>query len=298
MERVFLIGCGGMLGSYVYEEFKEHEIKAYDIDVNDSWMEYGDITDKEFLRNAFEDFKPTLVINLAAKTDLEYCEENKELAYDTNSFSAEYLGDLCEDYGSVYIFISTAGIFDGKRENYTEYEPAYPLGVYGISKWHTENYINNKVKKSYIMRAGWMFGGGRKDKKFIRKITEQINDGKKELNVVDDKLGTPTYTKDFAKNMKNIFDKKLPYGLYNSVSKGDASRYDTVVELINILELDIKVNKVESEFFKEEYYAERPKSEKLLNAKLEMLNENNMREWKDALRDYILNGNFKEYYEV
>ena len=81
-ERIFLIGCGGMLGSYVYNELKnENEIVAYDIDASEDWIQYGDINNYDFIKEVFIKFNPSVVINLAAKTDLEYCEENEQEAY-------------------------------------------------------------------------------------------------------------------------------------------------------------------------------------------------------------------------
>ena len=114
----------------------------------------------------------------------------------------------------------------------------------------------------------------------------QIKNGATELNVVGDKLGTPTYTYDFINNMLGVIDKGY-YGLYNQVCKEDCSRYDVAVEMMKILKLDIPINLVDSEFFKDEYFAPRPYSEKLINLKLEARGLNNMRSWKECLAEYL-----------
>ena len=132
-----------------------------------------------------------------------------------------------------------------------------------------------------------MGGGPDKDKKFVNKIMKQVKAGATELNVVDDKLGVPTYTVDFARSIMRHLEEELPYGLYNMVSSGEASRYDTAVEMVKHLGLDIKINKVESDFFKDEYFAKRPYSEKLINKKLIDLNRNYMRDWKVCLHEYL-----------
>ena len=137
-----------------------------------------------------------------------------------------------------------------------------------------------------MFRAGWMMGGGDKDKKFVKKILNQINNGVTELNVVGDKLGTPTYTYDFINNMLGVIERKY-YGLYNQVCGGDCSRYDVACEIVKILDIKIPINLVDSKFFEEEYYAPRPYSEKLINFKLEARGLNNMRHWKDCLAEYI-----------
>ena len=127
-----------------------------------------------------------------------------------------------------------------------------------------------------------MGGGPAKDKKFVQKIMQQIKNGKKELFIVDDKLGTPTYTHDFAKNVKLLLEKEY-WGLYN-VAK----------ELVKILKLDkeVKVTPVPSDYFKETYFAARPPSERLIDKKLELRNVNIMRDWKVCLEEYL-----KGYYQ-
>jgi len=132
-----------------------------------------------------------------------------------------------------------------------------------------------------------MGAGPSKDKKFVNKIFKQIAAGKKELHVVDDKLGTPTYTHSFANGIYEITKTGL-FGLYNQVCNGDCSRYDVAVEFVNLLGLadKIEVKKVASDFFKEEYFAPRPYSEKLVNLKLNTRKINFMPDWKDALSEY------------
>ena len=133
-----------------------------------------------------------------------------------------------------------------------------------------------------------MGGGPRKDKKFINKLMYQIKNGSKELFIVDDKLGTPTYTHDFAKTVKAILNNEL-WGLYNVVCTEITSRLEVAFELLKILNLDqiIKITPVKSDFWKNEYFAKRPDSERLLTSKLDILGLNNMRSWKLSLKEYI-----------
>ena len=133
-----------------------------------------------------------------------------------------------------------------------------------------------------------MGGGPSKDKKFIAKLMNQIKDGKKELHVVDDKLGTPTYTCDFAKNTKLLLEQEI-WGLYNLVCGGLTGRYEVAEEVIKFfkLENEIKLTKVDSKFFHDEYFAPRPDSERLVNAKLDIRGFNIMRDWKICLKDYL-----------
>ena len=135
-----------------------------------------------------------------------------------------------------------------------------------------------------------MGAGPKKDKKFIQKLMKQIKDGKKELMVVDDKLGTPTYTHDFARNVKLLFEKEF-WGLYNMVCGGITGRFEVAQELVNVLGLqdEIKVTPVDSDYFKAEYFSARPPSERLINKKLDLRKLNIMRDWKVCLVEYMDN---------
>jgi dTDP-4-dehydrorhamnose reductase len=193
------------------------------------------------------------------------------------------------------VFISTAGIFGNDKEFYTEEDIPYPLSTYGKSKYYTEQLLlNQNYSKYWIFRAGWMMGGGpEKDKKFVNKIMKQIKSGAKELFVVDDKLGVPTYTKDFALSILRHIEEELPYGLYNMVSQGEASRYETALAINEYLNLGLVIHKVDSDHFKTEYFAPRPYSEKLINKSLNDLGKNYMRNWKVCLNEYL-----NEYFSV
>ena len=187
------------------------------------------------------------------------------------------------------MYISTAGIFDGKKDTYDDWDMPNPLGHYARSKYAGELYVQQNAQRFLICRAGWMMGAGpNKDKKFIQKMMQQIKNGADELFVVNDKLGTPTYTHDFAKNVKLLLEKEL-WGLYNMVCGGITGRLEVAQELVNILGLSdsVKVTSVDSSHFKKEYYAERPPSERLIDAKLNLRNANIMRDWKVCLTEYI-----------
>jgi dTDP-4-dehydrorhamnose reductase len=225
---------------------------------------------------------------LAALTDLEFCEREQENAWLTNGLGAENLGLIASQLDVPYVYISTAGIFNGDKDAYNDFDEPNPTSYYAKAKYYGECFVRQYVRKHYVVRAGWMMGGGiKKDKKFINKIYKQIIAGQKTLNVVDDKLGTPTYTVDFAKGLYKLSESDL-YGLYNQVCGGSGSRYDVAVEFIELLGLKnkLQVNKVSSDFFKQEYFAARPASEKLVNLKLTQRGLNVMRDWKICLAEY------------
>ena len=287
-KKVLVFGANGMLGTTLKKVTDINNFKLTDKDTNTD-IEFCDIRDLKHVTEIVNQYNPDIILNFAALVDLEYCEQEKDDCYLTNTIAAIHLFNLCKDKNIPYIFISTAGIFGNDKEFFTENDQPYPLSAYGKSKYYTEQLmLNQNYNKYYIFRAGWMMGGGPDiDKKFVNKIMKQIKSGAKELNVVDDKLGVPTYTKDFALSILKHIKNDLPYGLYNMVSKGEASRYDAAVAIKECLELDITINKVDSDYYKEEYFAPRPYSEKLINKKLNDLDRNYMREWKECLYEYL-----------
>ena len=277
-----------MLGTTLKNLPTNSELILTDKEVSDG-IEFCDIRDMKHVSEIVAKHNPDIILNFAALVDLEYCEAEKDDCYLTNTIAAVHLFNLCKDLDIPYVFISTAGIFGNDKEFYTEEDQPYPLSAYGKSKYYTEQLLRNQgYEKYWIFRAGWMMGGGPEvDKKFVNKIMKQIKAGKTELNVVDDKLGVPTYTKDFAYSILRHLNEDLPFGLYNMVSSGEASRYETAVAINEHLNLGLTINKVDSSYFAEEYSAPRPYSEKLINKALNDLQRNYMRNWKVCLHEYL-----------
>jgi dTDP-4-dehydrorhamnose reductase len=143
-----------------------------------------------------------------------------------------------------------------------------------------------------------MGGGPRKDKKFIQKLMAQLQAGTTELKVVDDKLGTPTYTRDFAHNVRLLLERRF-WGLYNMVCQGATSRLEVARRLVDELGLqdEVAVTPVGSEYFAETYFAPRPDCERLVNRKLALRGLDVMRPWTIALREY-LDRDYRGYLEA
>jgi dTDP-4-dehydrorhamnose reductase len=295
--KIYIAGCGGMLGEAFYEKFKkDFELKCTDIDINEAWLNELDFRNFEMYKKDVDQFKPNWLFHLGAFTDLEYCEQNKEETYLTNTESVKYAVKIANNLKIPLLFISTAGIFDGTKSLYDETDPPNPMGHYAKSKYLGEKYVIENANSYLICRAGWMMGGGpNKDKKFIQKIMAQLKAGKKELFIVNDKLGTPTYTHDFANNVLLLL-KNNQRGLFNMVCEGLTGRLEVAKSLIDIIKLDsiVKITEVNSDYFSKEYFADRPDCERLINKKLNDLNLNIMRDWEKALNEYIIN--YYKYY--
>jgi dTDP-4-dehydrorhamnose reductase len=296
-KKIYMAGCGGMLGEAFYTQFKDdYEIKCTDKDVNVSWLSFLDFRDFDAYKKEVLDFKPDYLFHLGAYTDLEFCEQNADDTYKTNTLAVENAVYLANQLDIPLLYISTAGIFDGKKELYDDWDQPNPLGVYARSKYMGERYVVENARRFLVCRAGWMMGAGpSKDKKFIQKLMKQLKEGKKELFIVDDKDGTPTYTHDFAKNVKALIQKEY-WGLYNMVCGGQTSRLEVAGELLKLmgLENEVKITSVNSDYFKQTYFAERPPCERLVNKKLELRGINLMQDWKSALHQYV-NAYYKDY---
>ena len=291
-KKIYVAGCGGMLGEAFYRQFKDDYIlKCTDKDVNESWLSYLDFRDFDAYMKDVTDFRPDYLFHLGAYTDLEFCELNADETYNTNTITVENAVYIANKLDIPLLYISTAGIFDGKKEIYDDWDQPNPLGVYARAKYMGERFVVENAKRYLVCRAGWMMGAGpKKDKKFIQKLMKQLKEGKKELFIVDDKDGTPTFTHDFAKNVKALIRKEY-WGLYNMVCGGQTSRFEVAQELLEILRLTdkVKLTPVGSDYFKDTYFAERPPCERLVNRKLKIRNINLMRDWKVALKEYIDN---------
>jgi len=293
MKKVYIAGCGGMLGEAFYKQFyQEYKVKCTDIDVNSDWLSYCDFRNFNEYERQVEDYKPDYLFHLGALTDLEYCELHPEEAYVSNTLSVENAVYIANKLNIPLLYISTAGIFDGKKDSYDDWDDPNPICVYARSKYEGEKFVRENANKYFICRAGWMMGGGPvKDKKFVNKIITQIKNGAKILRVVNDKFGTPTYTYDFAKNVKLLIEQNY-FGVYNMVCEGLTSRIDVTREILKELKLEnaIKIDIVSSEYFKD-YFVTRPNSERLINRKLNLRKINIMRDWKVCLKEYL-----HEYY--
>ncbi len=292
-----MAGAGGMLGEAFYKVFQDdNNLYCSDIKKTSDWINILDFRQRNKYIDDVINFAPDYLFHLGAHTDLEYCEDNPDDAYATNTLPVETAVFIANKLSIPLLYISTAGIFDGQKDTYDDWDDPNPLGHYARSKYSGEKFVTQNADRYLVCRAGWMMGGGPdKDKKFIQKILKQIKDGENELFIVDDKLGTPTYTIDFANNVKELLNREI-WGLFNMVCSGVTGRLEVATTLISLLNLhnEIKIHSVKSDHFKKTYYAERPFSERLLTKKLDLYNVNLMRDWKICLSEY-LDEDYKDY---
>jgi dTDP-4-dehydrorhamnose reductase len=297
--KILVTGAGGMLGSGLVPGLVAagHELVATDLDVvpRRPWGVMGpelrrlDVREQSDIDAAFARYRPEFVAHLAAETDLETCERKPEHAAATNEEGTRLVAAACKREGVPMAYVSTAGVFDGaKAEPYTEDDLPAPINTYGETKRAGELEVQRLLDEAYIVRAGWMVGGGAKDHKFVAKIFAQLRDGARVLHAVDDKYGTPTYVPDFARCFANLISTG-EYGLYHMACEGMGTRYDVCRHLLDVLGISgsVELVPVTSDYFAETYFAARPRSEVMRNAHLEERGLNIMRPWRESLEEYV-----------
>lgn len=278
-----------MLAAEVVPELKRNGYQVHGFDIHQRLPEIQalDITQIDEVFKSAQAMKPDYIFHLAAETDVDRCEKDPDHAFRVNTIGTENIALVCQKLGIRLVYISTAGVFFGDQQDpYTEFDIPNPANVYGVSKLQGEIIVRNLLREYFIIRAGWMVGGWEIDKKFVYKIVQQLKEGKTELRVVADKFGSPTFTKDFAKNLAALV-KTQRYGLYHMTNKGSGSRYDIAVKIVEFMGLKEKINVVAINSTQFPLPAPRARSEMMRNYKLDLINLNLMPHWEESLEEYI-----------
>jgi len=281
---MLVTGAGGMVGSYVQELFGDYNLLLTD---QAEGLEQLDVRDPSVVMNYVATTRPNVVLHLAAATDVDRCEREPDWAYHSNAIGTQSVALACQRHGVTLVYISTAGVFWGdKPDLYTEFDTPRPANVYGASKLAGERIVECLLQRYYIIRAGWMIGGGKRDKKFVGNVARLLVEGTKPLRVVSDKYGTPTYAKDLIGGVHRLIETGY-YGLYHMANQGRCTRYDVALETRGLLGLgDVNIEPVSSAYFP--LAAPRARSEAMRNLKLDLLGLNSMRPWQQALREYVV----------
>jgi len=272
--KVLILGAKGMLGADLLEVFKGNEIIGWD-------KEELDLTSFELTKKEIEKLKPEVIINAAAYTAVDDAEENRDLAVLINGEIVGNLAKIAKGLDIPIVHYSTDYVFSGEnKEGYREDETNLaPLNVYGESKALGEKLLQENTDKFYLIRISWLYG--KNGKNFVETMLK-LGKEKDQLNVIDDQIGSPTYTKDVAKLTKEVVENKMPFGIYHAANSGKASWCGFAKKIFELAKIDIKVNPIPTEDYP--LPAKRPKNSILLNTKLKPL-----RSWEEALEDYLNN---------
>ncbi len=275
--KILVTGAAGMLGRALREVLGvEHEViplARADLDV----------TDLEATRVALGQGKPQVVIHAGAWTDVDGCERDPDRAWRVNALGTRNLAVGCQEAGAACCYISTDYVFDGsKPDPYTEFDAPNPISRYGGSKLAGERYVQALTPRHWIVRSSWLFGPGGKN--FVKTILAKARAGE-DLRVVDDQVGSPTYTCDLVRAIGHLLSAPR-YGVWHLTNSGVCSWYDFAASILETTGLT--ATRLEPISSKElDRPALRPRNSVLRNYCWELEGWPPLRPWADALTDYL-----------
>ena len=279
--RILITGGSGMLGSDVVP-ILESEFEVYS-----PKREELDIKNFEQIRQSILGGGYDWVVHLAALTDLDWCEDNPQEAFLVNAEATRNIAEACRDSRSKLLYISTSGVFCGtKRSPYTEEDIPSPVNVYGRSKYLGEQYVKDTLpeERHLILRIGWLFGGGHKDKKFVRKMFDLLRE-RPEVMAVEDIVGSPHYSVDIGRTIVEMIKGDFS-GIFHVGNSGEpASRYDIAVAIRDLMGVAAEVVPVSANRFPTRAF--RPPMEAISVEKAENALGHKLRHWREALAEYI-----------
>jgi len=272
--KIALTGSDGMLGSDIKKVFS-------DVDLTNFTLHDFDVTDLDASVKAVKDIKPDYLIHVAAYTDVDGSESDPKKAILINGVGARNITIACEEVGCPVVYISTDYVFDGAKEGtYNEWDKTNPVNVYGLSKLLGEQFVASLTNRFYIVRTSWLYG--KNGRNFVDTITRLLSE-KNEIDVVNDQVGSPTYTYDLAGKLRELIGRG--YGTYHITNDSHCSWYEFAVEIARLKGINKNINPTTTEKFKRP--AKRPAFSVLGNTMLRLEGIEPARHWKEALEDYL-----------
>ena len=283
MTNVLVTGADGQLSNCI-----EDLSHAYpELNFVYKTIDQLDITDPAQVKQAFSERSYAYCINCAAYTAVDKAESEQDLAFKVNAAGAAILSDQCQTSGSILVHISTDFVFDGQHEQpYVETDQTNPLGVYGNSKLQGEVEIRDILNEHYIIRTSWLYSehGHNFMKTMLRLASER-----KELTIVDDQIGCPTYAGDLAEAIIEIISSgKQEFGTYHFSNSGKISWYNFAQAIFEKTNTEIKVSPIASINYKTA--AQRPSYSVLNLVKFRStFPEIKIKSWQESLDKALIN---------
>ena len=275
--KILVTGAGGTLGQALRADLGlEHEvIPLARVDL--------DVTDLGATRSALGRVRPHVVVHAGAWTDVDGCEGDPDHSWRVNALGSRNLAVACQETGAACCYLSTDYVFDGEKPDpYTEFDAPNPISCYGASKLAGERYVQTLTPRHWIVRSSWLFGPGGKN--FVKTVLTKARAGE-DLRVVDDQVGSPTYTHDLARAISRLIHGPH-YGIWHFTNTGSCSWYDFAAAILENTGLGgTRLEPITSKDL--DRPAARPRNSVLRNYCWELEGWPPLRPWADALRDYL-----------
>ena len=286
MKKILVTGCNGQLGRAIRQEYKGEDVSFINTDVAEGeGIVALDITDVNAVLTLVRAERPDVIINCAAHTNVDACEQQWDAAYRINAIGPRNLSIAAREVGAKMIHVSTDYVFEGNgTKPYTEFDAPNPVSAYGKTKLEGEKFVKEFAPKYFILRTAWLYGEGKNFVKTMLKLAENHD----EVSVVCDQLGSPTSAVELAK-MIHYLEQTENYGLFHATCEGDTNWADFAEEIFKLAGKSTKVNHVTSVQYKEmnPASANRPAYSILDNYMLRLTSDYKMADWHDALEVYM-----------
>lgn len=275
--KVLVTGATGQLGWDVVKELKKRGIECRGTGSKDL-----DITDRHAVMQYIEMYRPDAVIHCAAYTAVDKAEDEPEICRKVNADGTSYIAEACKMVDAKMIYISTDYVFgdDGDKPHEVN-DPTHPLNVYGQTKWEGEEAVRRVLQKYFIVRISWVFG--EHGNNFVKTML-RLGKTRREVSVVADQFGAPTYTADLAPLLYDMMMTEK-YGTYHACNSGCCSWAEFAKEIFKEAKMDVKVIAIRSEEYPVK--AKRPKNSRLSKMFLRRKKFSGLPSWRTALRTYL-----------
>ncbi len=275
--KVIVTGVHGQLGHDVVDELRRQNIT----DILALTREMADITNEQQIKQAILNFAPDAIVHCAAYTAVDKAEDNVDECYNTNVLATKYITEAAKQVNAKMVYVSTDYVFDGKGDKFYDVDDVKsPLSVYGKTKFLGEMEAL-KNDKHFIVRTSWVFGLNGNN--FVKTMLKLANT-RQEVNVVNDQIGSPTYTVDLAKLLVEMI-KTNRYGVYHATNQGICSWAEFAAKIFELAKLPVRVNKILTSQYPTR--AVRPLNSRLSKRSLNDAGFNLMPDWLNALERYI-----------
>ena len=281
--KILITGSSGMLGTDLVNLLKSREASfEHNPEVIEAPHEVLDITLEDRVSDFISTHTPDIVVNCAAFTNVDKCETEREDAFSVNALGPKYLAAAANKCGARVIQISTDFVFDGNGNRpYTEEDQTNPLSEYGRTKLEGERNIQSYCDSYLIVRTSWLFGHNGIN--FAAKMLE-LAEQHKELSIVTDETGSPTYTPDLAEALWILIKQKCE-GVINISNDGSCSRYEWAEYIFETMGFKIKMNPIKSSDYKRP--ANVPLNSTLNCQKFTTITGMQMRPWEETVESYL-----------